>query len=55
MITNVNDQQTDDRSPVSDELPTSMAAAVRYRYGGTDSVELERVAVPAPGRRQVFP
>ncbi|NNE12955.1 MAG: NAD(P)-dependent alcohol dehydrogenase [Ilumatobacter sp.] len=53
MITNVNHQQTDERSAVSEQLPTSMAAAVRHRYGGTDSVELERVAVPDPGRRQV--
>lgn len=39
--------------PTARELPDSMAAAVRRRYGDADSVGLERVAVPTPGRRQV--
>lgn len=34
-------------------LPTTMAAAVRHRYGSSEVVELERVALPEPGRRQV--
>ncbi len=35
------------------ELPEAMTAAVRHRYGDADSVELERIAVPEPGPRQV--
>ena len=35
-------------------LPTSMTAAVRYRYGGPDAVELDRIDVPTPGSRQVI-
>ena len=33
---------------------TSMTAVVRHRYGSADMVELERVAVPQPGPRQVL-
>ena len=44
---------TNESAPTSVELPDSMAAAVRHRYGSADSVEIERVAVPTPGRRQV--
>ena len=44
---------TNGAAPASSGPPDSMAAVVRHRYGSADSVELERVAVPTPGRRQV--
>jgi len=34
-------------------VPTSMTAAVQHRYGSSEVVDLERVAVPEPGPRQV--
>lgn len=52
MNTTTNHDATANTS-AADDLPTSMAAVVRYRYGGPDSVELDRIDVPAPGRRQV--
>ena len=42
-------------APTSGELPgCSVAAAVRNHDGSADMVELERVALPTPGRRHVL-
>lgn len=38
---------------VAPVLPSSMAAAVQHRFGGAEVVQLEHVAVPEPGSRQV--
>jgi NADPH:quinone reductase-like Zn-dependent oxidoreductase len=34
-------------------VPASMAAAVQHSYGGAEVVDVERIAVPEPGPRQV--
>jgi NADPH:quinone reductase-like Zn-dependent oxidoreductase len=44
---------TNEAAPTHRDVPELMVAALRHRYGNADSVELERVAVPTPGRRQV--
>jgi len=45
---------TNEAAPTPGELPDLMTAAVRHRYGNADSIELGRVAVPTPARRQVL-
>ncbi len=39
---------------IDEPIPTSMNAAVQHRYGNAEVVELERVATPEPGPRQVI-
>ena len=53
MATNSQIQQRPDREAEDPPLPTDMAAAVRRRYGDVDNVDLERIAVPQPGPREV--
>ena len=53
MTTTTNHNTTAGTESAADDLPTSMTAAVRYRYGGPDSVELDRIDVPTPGSREV--
>lgn len=53
MTTSAHRTPTTDVGRTSAELPESMTAVVRHRYGSADAIELERLAVPTPGPRQV--
>lgn len=53
MTTDTPTESTPGSEATAGPLPTSMTAAVRYRYGGPEVVETDRVAVPRPGPRQV--
>ncbi len=51
---NATSNSVTEREAVTEPLPTSMAATVQHRYGGSEVVDLERIAVPEPGPRQVM-
>ncbi|MEL6893256.1 MAG: NAD(P)-dependent alcohol dehydrogenase [Actinomycetota bacterium] len=50
---NTTTQLSSTSATTGGELPNSMTAAVRHRYGNAESVELERIAMPTAGHRQV--
>ena len=52
--TNTNTNSVTQSEAVPGLVPTSMTAAVQHRYGGSEVVDLERIAVPEPGPRQVL-
>ncbi len=52
--TSASSNSVTESEAVTGPLPTSMAAAVQHRYGGPEVVDLERIAVPQPGPRQVL-
>ena len=50
---NTDSNTVTEREAATGPVPTSMAAAVQHSYGGSEVVDLERIAVPEPGPRQV--
>ncbi|WP_085946513.1 NAD(P)-dependent alcohol dehydrogenase [Ilumatobacter nonamiensis] len=53
MDTTTNHTTTPETASATDKRATSMTAVVRHRYGGPESIELDRLDVPTPKSGQV--
>ena len=53
MDNKITSNPTTESEATTRPVPASMTAAVQHRYGSSEVVDLERIAVPRPGPRQV--